>query len=78
MKTCPHCAGHCYDLRDDNWEPFPCPVCRGVGQVPGLSPAFVSTACHVARALLQAGLVGALLALVGAPTRPACSSARAT
>jgi hypothetical protein len=32
--VCPHCGGHGYDLRDEDWRPVPCPCCNGSGDDP--------------------------------------------
>lgn len=70
-KTCTWCAGHGFDLRDEDWEPVPCPQCAGVGTVPGLDPEIVRQGFALARygvdALLRAGLAAVVALALGCP-----------
>ena len=75
-RPCDWCAGRGWcPSEEDHFTPVDCPACRGTGSVPGLPPELVSTVCHVGRAVFRAGLVAALLALVGAPAGVAAVAA---
>jgi hypothetical protein len=64
MKTCPHCAGHGFDLDDRDWSPVPCPVCHNAGTVPGLDPALVHEVGRLTGRLLGWILRGVLTAVL--------------
>jgi hypothetical protein len=64
MKTCPHCAGHGFDLDDKDWSPVPCPVCHNAGTVPGIDPALAREVGRLAGRLLGLTLRGVLAAVL--------------
>lgn len=71
-KPCPWCAGRCWcPSEEDHFTPVDCPVCRGVGRVPGLDPAAVALAAHYAGRvlgiLLRVAATATVAALLGCP-----------